>query len=115
MHRNAPTLGEVFSKAKKKRKNSNQAVRDFILLKHGEATTPQTIANYHNDAIATHDPVMVAYIAEFYGLGADDLPDDIRELCARASQALAGFGASSFSGPDDDGQAATFSDAANPG
>lgn len=95
------TLGEIFTEAKEARKNSHQAVANYILLHQGQTVTGTTIGNYHNDSVATHDPVLVAGIAEFYGLTLDQLPPAIQEQCYRAYRALAGRGPHLVGRPDD--------------
>src|SRR5258706_162692 len=84
------TLGQVLTVAMTERGNTFGDVRDYILITHRKKLTAQTIANYHHDAIRTHDPVLCALIAEFYGLSVEDLPDEIQHSCRKAVGVLAG-------------------------
>lgn len=82
------TLGAVFTREFKKRDVSYQNVADEVSLLIGRRITDQGIIGYHRDQIAKPDPVLVAGIANYYGLSMSQLPSTVQETCRKAQAEL---------------------------
>lgn len=55
----------------------------------GVSVTDQAIANYHTGKVTKRpNLVLIAAIADVYGLRSNDLPEDIAQLCAQALDVL---------------------------
>ncbi len=82
------TLGAVFTREFVKRDVSFQKIADEVSELIGRRITDQGIIGYHRDEVQKPDPVLVAAIANCYGLRMSQLPSSVQETCRRAQTEL---------------------------